>query len=97
MRSPHFYLLAFGCLGVSCTSLPFMHGGTFMIQDMFLGAASEGGGVTLRAYKRGGRECSYDLRVAGSLARSASLPASGVVQSSCRMPPVSAESGLSEK
>jgi MFS family permease len=36
-RTPHFYLLALGSLGISVTGLPFLHAGAFMIQDIFGG------------------------------------------------------------
>ena len=35
VRTPHFYLLAAGSLGISVTGLPFLHAGTFMINDLF--------------------------------------------------------------
>ena len=65
-------------LAEGCASVPSVRaklGDDLMVEVKYDGerlqvhaTASEGGGVTLRAYKRGGRECSYDLRVAGSLA-----------------------------
>ena len=37
-----FYLLTLGSLGISVTALPFLHAGTFMLQDLFLGGGASG-------------------------------------------------------
>ena len=54
-----FYLLTLGSLGISVTALPFLHAGTFMLQDLFLGggaphAAAAAAAASFPALLKGG-------------------------------------------